>query len=165
MWLRGTMMSRVCASATLSTPSSIVSSSGASTPRSTNPARNSTICSRSLMSPRPWTSLAHQPDTPVSLGFVSSDIERILTRIRVRKPKRGQQLALARFHRRGLGAGFVIVTLKVQHAVHDHVRPVRRGRFTLLVRLALHHGGADDEVAERQQLRAGGAGHPIRGER
>src|SRR5512138_1674880 len=155
MWLRGIMMSRACVSATSSTPCNIVNSSGARMPRSRNPARNSTIWSRSLTSPRPWTSLAHQPDTPVSLGFVSSDIERILTRIGVRKPERGEQLALARLHRGGFGAGLVVVTPKMQHPVHDHVRPVRTGRLALLARLPLHHGGADYEVAERRQLVAG----------
>src|SRR5215813_10328814 len=67
------MMSRTCVFETSSTPSSIASSSVASTPRSRNSARKSAIpCLVLTSSARPRNSLDHNPDTPVSLLGVSS---------------------------------------------------------------------------------------------
>ena len=45
--------------------------------------------------------------------------------------------------------GFMVVPLQMQRPVHDHMRPMRRGRLALLARLALDDLGANHEVTER----------------
>ena len=52
------------------------------------------------------------------------------------KPKAAQDLGLARFHRRGLVVGLVVVALRVQRAVHQQVRVVRLQRDAQRLRLA-----------------------------
>lgn len=53
-----------------------------------------------------------------------------------------------RFHRTGLCLALVVMTRKMQTAVHHHMRPVRLARFVLFLRLARHHRGANHYVAQ-----------------
>jgi hypothetical protein len=68
--------------------------------------------------------------------------------IRVRKPKPIKDLNLPSRHFPRLGAALMVKTLKMQHAVNHHVRPVRSERLALRFGLACHHGCADHQFAQ-----------------
>jgi hypothetical protein len=48
----------------------------------------------------------------------------------------------------GVAIVFVIVTQKMQNAVHNHVRPVRVRRFALLACFARDNRSADGQIAQ-----------------
>jgi len=54
-------------------------------------------------------------------------------------PESAQDFHLEALHATGVPRGLVIVAVQVEHAVHDHVRPVRLRRLALLERLGGTH--------------------------
>lgn len=57
------------------------------------------------------------------------------------------------FHSFGFILVNMVMTQQMQHAMNDHVRPVRTGGFTLFPRFLLHDVGTHDQIAQHPQVR------------
>src|ERR1035441_6748706 len=146
---RGTMMSRTCMSATANTPSIITSASPLNRPRSLASRRSSMSSARSRGSPD-IDCVMRLNQRPV-LPWGGSDMGDQDTRsgIRIQKAKPIKDLNLPYLHLFGLGTPFMVEAHEVQDPMDRHVRPVRRGGFTLSFGFMRHHQRAKHQLAQK----------------
>src|SRR6185437_8148320 len=111
--------------------------------------------SPSAVSPRRhWRSHWRNPESGLSLS-ASATIEPV----RIGDAETLEDAALAVFHARGIARAFVIVSQKMQDAVHDQVPNVMRQRLALVRGFARHGLERQHHVAEKFRLAAGERQH------